>query len=60
MVVSFKVELRHCYLAVFVFAHFVQLNFLQKDMVVPPEYLKTARMAAGSGDGEGTSAGLEL
>lgn len=51
-------ELRHCYLVLFVFAHFVQLNFLQKDIVVPPEYLKTARTAAGPGDGEGTSARL--
>jgi len=29
-------------------------------MVVPSEYLKTARIAAGWGDGEGTSARLEL
>lgn len=40
----------------FVFARFVQLNILQNDVVVPPEYLKTARTAAGLGDGEGTSA----
>lgn len=51
-------ELRHCYLVLFVFAHFVQLNFLQKDIVVPPEYLKTARTAAGPGGSEGTSARL--
>ncbi|XP_031959813.1 uncharacterized protein LOC116441700 [Corvus moneduloides] len=38
--------------------YYARLNFLQKDMVVPPEYLKTARTAAGPGDGEGTSARL--
>ncbi|CAM9918079.1 unnamed protein product, partial [Bubo scandiacus] len=36
------------------------LNFFQKDEVVPPECLKTARIAAGLRDGEGTSARLEL
>lgn len=33
----------------------MQLNSLQNDMVVPPEYLKTTRIAAGLGDGEGTT-----
>lgn len=60
MVVSFEMELIHCYSVLFVFAHFVQLNLLQKDMVVPPKYLKSASIAAGPERGEGTSVRLEF